>query len=351
MAFIRPTLTEIRQAIEADIDARLPGADSRLRRSVLSALARAMAGAVHLVHGFQSRLAGQLFADTATGGYLERHAAVHDVARKPAAFAAGSVDLTGSDGAVLPAGSVLQRSDGTEFDTDAEATIVAGVAVAAITTAAAGADGNMAAGQTLTVVSPPAGIDAAAAVAVGGITGGAAAEVDDDLRARLLAKLREPAHGGAESDYERWALEVAGITRAWVFPLENGAGTVTVRVVDDDGAGSIVPNAAKISEVQDYIDARRPVTADVAVAAPAEAAMDFTITLVPNTATVQAAVTAALDDLLRREGAPGGTILISHIREAISTAAGETNHILTAPAADVAHAVTDIPVPGVITWA
>lgn len=350
MAFARPTLTEIRDAAKADIDALLPGADSRLRRSVFGTLATAMAAGIHLVHGFVAWAVTQLLPDTATDEFLERHAALQDVDRKPATFATGDVDLTGANAAVLPAGAVLQRSDGTEFTSDAVAVVAAGVAVVTVTASEAGVDGNTAEGLTLTVVSPAPGIDAAATVAVGGIVAGADTEDDDSLRSRLLAKLREPPQGGSAGDYEKWALEIGGITRVFVFPLEGGPGKVVVRVVDDNGVASIAPNGAKIAEVQAHIDVRRPVTADVIVAAPVEVAMDFTIQLVPDTAATRAAVEQSLRDLLRRDGEPGALILISHIREAISTAAGETDHILTVPAGDVAHAATQIAVMGVITW-
>jgi uncharacterized phage protein gp47/JayE len=65
---------------------------------------------------------------------------------------------------------------------------------------------------------------------------------------------------------------------------------------------------------------------------------------------VQAAVAAELADLLRREAEPGGTILVSHLREAISIAVGETNHVLSSPAADVTHATGQIATLGTITW-
>ena len=47
MSFTRPTLTELIGRSQDDIDARLPGADSRLRRSAVGVLATVHAGAVH----------------------------------------------------------------------------------------------------------------------------------------------------------------------------------------------------------------------------------------------------------------------------------------------------------------
>ena len=94
----------------------------------------------------------------------------------------------------------------------------------------------------------------------------------------------------------------------------------------------------------------RPVTAQETVAAPVADPLDFAIALTPDTAEVRAAVEAELRDLIAREAEPGGTILISHIREAISIAAGETDHVLASPAGNVTAAAGAIVTMGAVTW-
>ncbi|HEU4708293.1 MAG TPA: baseplate J/gp47 family protein, partial [Methylophilaceae bacterium] len=209
--------------------------------------------------------------------------------------------------------------------------------------------GNEDAGSTLSLSSPITGLNSDATVGVDGLSGGTDQEDDASLRARLISRIQQPPHGGAKFDYETWAKEVAGVTRAWVYPNELGLGTVVVRFVRDDDA-SIIPDAGEVTTVQDYIDARRPVTADVTVVAPTAVPLDFTIELTPNTSTVKAAVQAELEDLLKREAEPGGTILLSHIREAISIAAGEENYTMSSPSADVTHSTGEIATMGTITW-
>ncbi|MGE0109370.1 MAG: baseplate J/gp47 family protein [Bdellovibrionales bacterium] len=66
------------------------------------------------------------------------------------------------------------------------------------------------------------------------ITGGADTETDDALFSRMLLAYQETAHGGAKNDYKRWALAVAGVTRAWDNPNGFGIGTVVVYVMFDD---------------------------------------------------------------------------------------------------------------------
>jgi uncharacterized phage protein gp47/JayE len=350
MPFSRPTLSELIDRVASDIETRLPGTDARLRRSNLNVLARIHAAGVHGLYGFLDWLAKQLMPDTAEAEHLARWTSIWGVTRKAAVAATGNVSFGGTNGTAIPAGTLIQRADGAQFTTDAEGTISGGSATIAVTAAVAGADGNADASTSLTLVSPIAGINTTATVAAGGLSGGADEEDDDSLRERLLSRVQRQPHGGADFDYETWALEVAGVTRAWVYPQELGLGTVTVRFVRDDDV-SIIPDAGEVAAVQAYIDARRPVTAAVTVVAPTAVPLDFEISgLNPNNTPVKAAIEAELEDLLRREAEPGGTILISHIREAISAAAGEYDHVLVSPSANVTHTPGQLATMGTITW-
>lgn len=349
--FSRPSLQNLIDRTQGDIEAGLPGADARLRRSNLNVLAGLIAGVSHGLHGHMAWLADQVIPDTAEVEYLDRWATLWlDQPRKAAAAAQGNITFTGTSGTLIPAGTSLIRADGVEYTTDADTTLSGGTATAAVTAVEAGAAGNAIAGVSVTLTTPIAGVTSAATVASGGIVGGSDTESDDDLRVRLLERIKEAPHGGASGDYVTWALEVAGVTRAWVYPQELGIGTVTVRFVRDDDA-SIIPDAGEVVTVQAYIDALRPVTAQLTVAAPVAVPLNFTIAVTPNTAAVKAAVEAELTDLLRREAEPGGTILLSHIREAISIAAGESNYTMTVPAADVTHTTGQMATMGTITWA
>jgi uncharacterized phage protein gp47/JayE len=348
--FNRPTLPDLIDRAAADIETRLPGVDARLRRSNLAVLSRVHSGATHGLYGYLSWLALQLMPDTAELEHMERWAAIWGVSRLPAAAATGNVTFSGTNGVTIVAGTTLQRSDSAQFTVNADVIIAAGTATAIVTAVISSAAGNTAASSGLTVVSPIAGINSAVVVAAGGLSGGADTESDEGLRLRLLDRIQEPPHGGADFDYVKWALEIAGVTRAWCYPQEMGLGTVTVRFVRD-GDVSLIPDAGEVATVQAYIDALRPVTADVYVVAPVAVPMNLTINgLSPSTQAVKDAITAELRDLLLREAVPGGTILLSHLREAISIAAGEYNHVLTVPAADVTRTAGQLTTLGVITW-
>jgi uncharacterized phage protein gp47/JayE len=184
------------------------------------------------------------------------------------------------------------------------------------------------------------------------MTGGSDAEIDDSLRSRLLTRIQQPPQGGDSNDYLSWALSVPGVTRAWVNSLELGAGTVTVRFMMDGTYVDGIPLSGDITTVANYIEPLRPVTAAVTVVAPVAVPLNFTITaLTPSNVTIKAAVVQELTDLIAREAIPGGTIYLSHLREAVSLAAGEIDHVLTSPAANVVNTSGNISTMGTVTWA
>lgn len=349
--YSRPALADIVQRVRTDVLSRL-SADDLLRRADAEVYARVLGGVAHGLYGFIDWLSSQVIYDTAEVEFLERWCSIWGITRKAATAATGSATFTVQAGSLIPSGTLLQALDAVQYQTTADATVVGTSATAPITAVVAAAAGNRATGQSLTMVSPIVGVQSTATAGL--LSGGADVEKDDALRARLLARIQNPPQGGSAADYVAWALAVPGVTRAWVYPQELGVGTVTVRFVrDNDGTGAaIIPDSTEVAAVQAYIDARRPVTAQVTVVAPAAVPLNFTIQgLTPSTAAVQAAVQTELQDMLLRESTPGGTILLSHIRAAISSATGETDFTLTAPAANVTNTTGNMSTMGTITWA
>ncbi len=351
MPWPRPTLREIDARLAGDVESRLPGIDPQLRRSVIGALVRSVAGAHHELYGYLDWISHQVFPDSADGPELARWAGIWGIERRPASSAAGTLTATGTDGSIIPAGTRWRRGDGAEYVSSAQATIAAGAAAVSVRAAVPGAAGVAAAGVRVTLLSPVAGVAAAAVVAAGGVAGGTDEEADDDLRVRLLARLRAPPDVGTAADYVRWALAQPSITRAWARGNTPGLGQVTVYLMADDATDSGIPVAGTVSRVQGGLDRLRPLTVDLTVAAPAPVALDATIrSLVPDTTAVRTAVEEEIADLILRDAEPGGKILISRLREAISGAAGETDHVLVAPVADVTHTAGQIAVMGLVTW-
>lgn len=354
MPFARPTLADLVTRIRSDFRGRLGLEGQLLRRTMTDVLAAVWAGGAHLMHGHLEWIASQLRATTAEREYLLEDAAIWGITPTAATFATGQATATGTNGTVIPLNTVLVHSSGQRYRTTAAATIASELATLSLEALVAGDEGNLDAGELVTFESPIAGVNSAATVAGAGLAGGNDVEGTEEVRDRLLLRLREPPTGGSDQDWVGWTLSVAGITRAWVYRHESGLGTLTVRFMKGEN-GDVFPVAADVTAVQSKLDAERPTTATPTAAAPTALNVNFTIAVVPNTTAVKNAVTAELKDLFDREGEPGdgagrGTIFLSAIRTAIGVAEGLTNYTLTVPAADVVPALGQKPVVGIVTY-
>ena len=330
MAFDRPTLRELITQMTTDAE-REAGA-KQLRQSL---------------YGFFTCILKQLFADTAEAQYLERQASIQGIYRRAASKATGTLTVSYTEGAKLPVGTIFMADDQTRYETTAEPEV--GSYTVPVQCLEVGTIGNREEGQTYTLVSPVTGVDAEA---VGSeMAGGAEAESDESLRERLLYRLRNPPRGGTATDYVAWAKEVPGVTRAWCFPKEQGIGTVVVRFATDELTDDGVPTAGMVQIVADHIAESAPVTAATTVVAPVAKPVDFRIKdLIPDSESVRAQVEAELKSLFVREATPGEALLISHIRQAISSAAGEEDFELLEPTADVPADSTQLLVVGEVTY-
>lgn len=341
MAFDRPTLTELSDRITNDFETRISGIGTLLRRSMLKIMAKVIAGAIHLVYGYLDYMSRQLFASSADTEFLDSIGAEYGIERKAASKAIGSVALTGTAGTAVPALTKLQSAASTVYETDAAVTIPA---TAAITASEAGEEGNDDGGIALTYVSPIAGADSTVYVTSSGLAGGSDAEGYDAYRERILLRKRTPPHGGTHNDLEQWALEVSGVTRAWTIEQYQGIGTVGLAFVRD-GDTPITPTLAQRQTVKDYIIEHEdpetgeivgiPVTMEPGFfivgeidGAPLQVyTLNFTVTVYPESVTNNE-ITAALADVILRDGGPATEIRLSRLMEAISAIAGEQWHTI-----------------------
>lgn len=354
MPFKRPTPQEISKRLQVEIDQLATSGDARLRNTVEGVLARVLAMASHELFGFIDWISKQILPITADEENLDRHSTIWKVPRKLATKASGTVKFTGANSIMVPAGTVLRRSDDVEYMVLLDTAITAGIANCKVAAIMPGVTGNSPIGTKMTLTSPIAGVVSEAVVlddgSGNGLTGGTEIEGNDDLRDRILSRIQTPPHGGAKADYEAWALEVPGVTRAWPYPQQSGRGTVDLTFVMDNKPGSVIPSANEVQAVQAHLEVKRPMTADVTVFAPTPVPVNFEIKLSPFSLAVQNAIKVELEAFFKREAKPGGTLLISRIREAISTAAGEYDHQLVTPSENIPMEYGHMPIVGAFTW-
>ncbi len=208
------------------------------------------------------------FPQYAWDEWLDMHGQQVHIIRHEATKARGSLQLEGEPGTEIAAGTIfcvpaIDDIPAVEFETDTDCVIGEnGTVEAAITAVEAGADANVKAGS-ISIMDEP--MDEITGITNDhDITGGAAAESDDDYYDRIAAEYENSrTYLGNDRDYKRWAQE-AGAGDCIVVPAAEGPGTVKLVLVDvnggpagedlikkvndhilspDDGAGRLMPTA------------------------------------------------------------------------------------------------------------
>ncbi|MEH6944775.1 baseplate J/gp47 family protein [Bacillus sp. JJ722] len=262
------------------------------------------------------------FADTSQAEYLERRTAELGVFRKAATKAEGELIFTGDEGAEIPIGTRALTGSGVFFVATTYGVIAEGTATVKAEAIIAGAQGNVSPEQIIAIENAPNGIKSVTNLA--NFEGGVDTESDSDLKARYLLKVRKPITSGNTYHYEKWATDVEGVSRARVYPIWNGNGTVKVVVIDANGRA---PSPAIVEDVIANIERERPIGATVTVVPVREIAINIAVTLTLEGALlpvdVQAEVEANINGYLAQAG---NIIRYSQIANAIIDTQGVVDY-------------------------
>ncbi|MDZ4034067.1 baseplate J/gp47 family protein [Kluyvera ascorbata] len=379
MPFKRKTLSELRDENRNFLQAELKNVGALLRFANLKVVADMDAGMAHLHYGYLDYIALQSNPFTATGENLAGWMALKRVYRKPASAAKSKdVKAVGSANRVIPAGTILNRGDGYQYTVATEIKIQdSGEGHGGITAVlpdvtddvtGGGANGNADAGTVLTLDVNIAGVESQLTLIEAAI-GGADIEDEEAFRSRGLLSWQEPPQGGSDTDYKKWALEVSGVTRAWVKRRLNGAGTVGVYIMCDGNLNDGFPvgtdgisqledwGAVKASgdqlSVADHIYPLQTDTAIVFVCSPIRKSIDFEIAGIKDAdSTVVSNIKSALTTLFFDEANPDGTgkIDLSDINKSISNVDGTKGYILNSPSSNITFSVGEIPLLGEVDF-
>lgn len=368
MPYVRPTVGELVENSRNDIESRLDGADTRARPNNLDIDAKVWAGGLDGVYDAVATASRRSFPQGCTGpnddDALDLHAERIGLRRKLAQAASGQGLIAAPANGIFPAGKLLQRKDGAQFVTAADAGASEGAATLQIVATVAGKSGDTPTGTQLTVVNPEDGF-ARTVVVIGddGLDGGLDRETNPELLARIKEKWAEQPQGGAFWDFVQWALEVPGVTRAWGHKRWMGIGTTGLSFVMDDQAGTILPDADSVALVQAYLDDphRAPPYGEMYVFAPTFAVCNFTIQC-PAIDAVRTAITASLDAMFFQDQSPGGAFLLpdgtkpagvielERMWSTIEAASSGEDVLLISPVADFVAGLGQLPKRGAITW-
>lgn len=351
MPFTVPSFEQLRdnylQAVRNQRPDAATGADSDhyVRACACAAL-------LEQLYAHQAWVFRQAFPDLADADNMRAAAARYGIDARPAAVASGTVRFGGAAGAAVPLGTTITTL-AASYRTTAAAVVgsTGTVDVAAVATTA-GAAANVSALTAANLDAPPTDIATAHVVSM---TGGIDAESDASLLERLLLTLREPAQGGNATDYKRWALQVPGVRRAFVFPLRRGLGTVDIIPMPETG----MPGPALLAAVKAHIDELKPVgmgTSGVLAIAPTVLDVPVTGSLTLSAGYTSAQVLPNVQTSLRRvfdDTDPGEVLPKSRLITAVMNVVGVADVTLTAPAGNIVPLVNDtvveLPLLGTVT--
>lgn len=194
------------------------------------------------------------FPQYAWDDWLDLHGQQVHLPRQKAAYASGYIQISGTVGAEISAGTVFctpatEDSPSLEFATEKDCKIGEdGTVQVAVTAMIAGTKSNVAANTICMMAKPDKNLSSITNPE--SITGGAEREKNDDYYDRIAAEYdNSRTYLGNDSDYIRWAKE-AGAGDCIVVSAYDGLGTVKLVLVDRNGQPA---NEALIEAVYRYI--------------------------------------------------------------------------------------------------
>lgn len=312
----------------------------------------AVAAQIYTLYVQSQWVARQCFPQTASGEYLDRHAALRGLTRRQSARAEGSlrfsVDTAHSTDLTIPAGTVCMTAGLVRFETIGETILPAGETQvdAAARAVEAGAAGNVAEDTILSMAVAPVGVKSVRNPAA--FSGGSGEEEDEQLRQRVLESFQRLPNGANAAFYEQSALSFPQVAAVQVLPKPRGLGTVDVVIATAAG----MPDEELLAQVEAYFDQRREIAVDVQVLAPQLQSVNVTVRVKAAEGADAAAVRQAVADAVTawfHGGRLGQDVLRAELGSLAFAVEGVANCVVSLPAADVTVEAGWLPCLGTLT--
>ena len=318
----------------------------------LSARMYALAAQVYALYVQADWVTRQAFPQTAEGEYLDYHAQLRSLERKPALPAQGTVRFTAGEAAQsdrsIPEGTVCMTAGLVRFATTQAAVLPAGELTVDVPVQALepGTAGNVSAQTVVSMAVAPMGI--ASCTNPQAFAGGADGEGDEELRARILDTFRRLPNGANAAFYEQGALSFDQVAAAAVIPKPRGLGSVDVIVSTLAGT----PGEELLEQLQDYFEQRREIAVDVQVKAPTPVTVNVAVQVKAKGGWDKTQVLDQVEEAL--EGwfdgkLLGQDVLLARLGSLIYGCDGVENYAVSAPAADLAVDADELPVLGTLS--
>lgn len=289
------------------------------------------------------------FIETSDDEYVVRRCADYGIERDMGSKAAVTLTLSGTDGAVIPAGTIFGTDDGLDFITTEDAEIISGAAQVQAEAEKVGALYNVAAGTVTKIITLVAGVSAVTNSAAA--TGGADMESIETLKAKWKKRFQSLPGSGNEAFYEVLAEEIPGVASAKAQGCWNGAGTVRVIL---RGEHNSVVDSGVTDAVSAYIEENKPFDATVTVVSveAVTIGIEATVTLEDGIllADIKNEFESKVSDYFSKFD--GSKVYITKIAELLSACDGVVTFSgieLNGAASDIEIAVTQAPALGSVS--
>jgi uncharacterized phage protein gp47/JayE len=191
--------------------------------------------------------------------------------RFPATQAQYTATVTGTSGAVIPAGTTFKSdttalSVGFLFILDNAYTLPSGTGTITIRALTAGSISRLAVGNTLTATNPITLVNSLITIATETITP-RAAETIEEYRAKIVEAYRIETQGGSKGDYRLWGYDAQGTRQIYPYAPSGNNNEVDVYVeatIADSTDGRGTPTLTILADVEAVIEASPDVTLTLA---------------------------------------------------------------------------------------
>ncbi|WP_027364027.1 baseplate J/gp47 family protein [Desulfotruncus alcoholivorax] len=231
-------------------------------------------------------IAPQMYLDTATEDWLDLKAAEYGVLRKLEQKTIGLVGFCrNADGpnVIIPPGTVVttetdRYGDRLKFTTTSQAVLTEGSlrVDVEVTAEFAGSIYNVGEGMINKLLTNVPGVDYVTNSESWVTREGTDTESDDSLRQRAKDRWSQLSQGAGDDAYISWAQEIPGVVVVNVDSQHpRGQGTVDVIITGTAG----IPSDDLVSTVQEYLDKKKSLIADLLVIKPEPVQVDFEVIL------------------------------------------------------------------------
>lgn len=294
----------------------------------------------------------QSFPQTASGECLDLHARARELERISSLPATGKLRFetseVRSEDILVASGTACYNAGELEFVSTATAVIKAGelFCVAPAVCKTLGKAGNVPAQSVIFMTLAPVGV--VRCYNPQAFSGGAEAETDELLRARILESFASLPNGSNKAFYEAEALNTDGVAAVCVLPKARGLGTVDIII--SSAAGT--PSETLLTTVKNKFEMQREICVDVAVSAPTTVAVPVSVAISVEDGYVYENVATSVSAVLGQyfDGTIlGKDVLLARLGSVVFGVEGVSNYSILLPAADVTIADGQLPVAGAIS--